>query len=229
MLTPALGRASAVSTDYRRSSRGSGHVVCTCRCVVSAFELRDRADGTQTDKRNRRCATTVIDAHPLVVGEMAIDQDDNDKRGAAGTDRIAGQPQDAGDAAAPRALAARRRGEAARERIAGLREWGGHSPCRSREAANRAANTATAAQVAGKQASEASKRAATAHEDAATAHDRAADAAECEGDLTHAIEHRRAAARDRTAAPNDLSHNQQTTATRSGYGAVCDAGQRTAW
>jgi len=70
------------------------------------------------------------------------------------------QAHDAGEAAAQRALAARRRGEA-RKRVAELREWGSHSPCRSLEAANPAATAATAAQAAGKRASEAYNRSAT--------------------------------------------------------------------
>ena len=53
--------------------------------------------------------------------------------------------------------------------------------------------------------------------------DRAAEAAERTGDMTRAIEHRRAAAHDRAAATDDLSHRQQTTATRSGYGLICGA------
>ena len=92
---------------------------------------------------------------------MVRNQHDDHKCGETRTDRIARQAYDAGEAAAQRALAARRRGEAARKRVAELREWGSHSPCRSHEAANRAANAATAAQAAGKRASEAYNRSAT--------------------------------------------------------------------
>jgi hypothetical protein len=41
--------------------------------------------------------------------------------------------------------------------------------------------------------------------------------------MTRAIEHRRGAADDRTAASDDRSRSQQTTATRTGYGSDCDA------
>jgi len=147
-----------------------------------------------------------------VADEMVINEQANDTCGKARTDRIAREADDAGEAAAQRALAARR-GEAAGERVAELRAWGGHSPCQSREAANRAANASIAAQAAGKRASEAYERAAAAHEDAADAHDRAA---ERERDMTRAIEHRHAAARDRTAASDDRARSQHTTAARSG-------------
>jgi hypothetical protein len=179
----------------------------------------------------RRPASTIVACDDLigahwscVVSEMVIDGHDHDECGEARTDRIAGQARDAGEAAACGAVAARRRGESARERLAELREWGGQSPGRSRETADRAANAAAAAHAAGKRASEACKRAATAHANAADAHDRAAAAAERAGDMTRAIEHRRAAARDRIAASADLSGSQQTTAACSGYGSVCDAG-----
>ena len=155
---------------------------------------------------------------------MVIAQHDDDKCGETRADRIARQSQEAGEAAAGRAVAARRRGEAASKRVAELHEWGGRSPGRSREAADRAASAATAAHAAGKRASEAYRRSATAHEHAADAHDRAAEAAERAGDMTGAIEHRRGAAHDRAAACDDLSRSQQPTATRSGYGSVYDAG-----
>ena len=148
---------------------------------------------------------------------MVIDQHDDDKCGETRTDRIARQVKDAGEAAA------RRRGQAAGKRAAELREWGGHSPGRSREPADRAASAATAARAAGKRASEACRRSATAHDHAADAHDRAAQAAERAGDMTGAIEHRRGAAHDRTAASDDRSRSRQLTVTRSGYGSVCDA------
>ena len=148
---------------------------------------------------------------------MVIDQHDDDKCGETRTDRIGRQVKDAGEAGA------RRRGQAAGKRAAELREWGGHSPGRSRAAADRAASAAAAARAAGKRASEAWRRSATAHEDAADAHDRAAEAAERAGDMTRAIEHRRAAAHDRTAASDDLSRMQQTPATRSRYRSDCDA------
>jgi len=158
------------------------------------------------------------------LAEIVMDRHDNDRCGETRTDRIAREVQGAGEAAAQRALAARRRGEAADKRAAELREWSGHSPCELREAANRAANAATAARAAGERASEACDRSATAHEDAARAHDHAADAAERAGDMTRAIEHRQGAARDRTAASADRSRSHQTTATRGGYGSVRDAG-----
>ena len=148
---------------------------------------------------------------------MVIDQHDDDKCGETRTDRIARQVKDAGEAAA------RRRGQAAGKRAAELREWGGHSPGRSREAADRAASAATAARAAGERASDACRRSSTAPEDAADAHDRAAEAAERAGDMTRAIEHRRGAADNRTAASDDLSRSQQTPATRSRYRSDCDA------
>jgi hypothetical protein len=155
---------------------------------------------------------------------MVMNEHDSDGYGKTRTGWIARQAQDAGEAAARRAEAARRRGKAAGKRIAELREWGGHSPGQSREAADRAANAATAALAAGKRQSEAYRRAATAHEDAADAHDRAAEAAECEGDITCAIEHRRAAARDRIAASHDQSRSQQTSAPHKTHGSAYDAG-----
>jgi hypothetical protein len=154
---------------------------------------------------------------------MVIDQHDDDKCGETRTDRIARQAQDAGEAATRRVVAARRRGQAAGKQAAELRDWGGHSPGRSRKAADHAASAATAARAAGKRASDGCRRSATAHEDAADAHDRAAQAAERAGDMTRAIDHRRAAAHDRTAASDDLSRRQQTPATRSRYRSVCDA------
>jgi hypothetical protein len=121
---------------------------------------------------------------------MVIDEHHSDKCGDTRPDRLARQARDAGEAAASRAVAARRRGEAARERVAELRGWGFRSPCRSRDAANRAANAATAAEAASKRASEACKRASeackradTAHENAADAHERAAEAAERARDM----------------------------------------------
>lgn len=117
-----------------------------------------------------------------------MNQCDSDDYGKTRTGRIARQAQDAGEAAARRADAARRRGEAAGKRIAELRDWPGHPPGQSREAA-----------------------------------DRAAEAAECEGDITRAVEHRRAAARDRTAASDDHSPSQQTTAAHRRHGSAYDA------
>jgi hypothetical protein len=149
---------------------------------------------------------------------MPTNEHDNDKCGKSRTDRIGRQAQDAGAAAAQRALAAHWRGQAARKRVAELRAWSGRSPLPLREATNRAVSAATALRAARERASEAYERAATAHEHAANAHDRAADAAEREGDMTRAIEHQRAATRDRTAASDDRSRSQQTT------GSVYDAG-----
>jgi hypothetical protein len=188
---------------------------------MRSFRVRPtRSRGWRADRRAQSSLRS--DSHrraPVLCGdvviEMGIDQRDNDKLGRTRADRIARRAHDAGEAAAQRAVAARRRGEAARKRVAELRESDGHSPCRSREAANRAGNAAAAAQAAGKRATRAYKRAAVAHEDAADAHDHAADAAERAGDMTHALEHRQAAARDRSAACDDLSRSQRTTSARS--------------
>ena len=73
---------------------------------------------------------------------MATDEHDNGRCGETRTARIAPQAQDAGEAAAQRALTARWRGRAAGKRVAELRAWSERSPFRSREAADRAADAA---------------------------------------------------------------------------------------
>jgi hypothetical protein len=159
-----------------------------------------------------------------VIAEVVIKEHDNDNGGETRTDRIARQAQEAGEATARRAAAARRRGEAACIRVPELGEWGRHSPCRPSEAANPRGKRSYRSSDRGQASISGLQAAATPHEDAATARDRAAQAAAREGDVTRAIGHRPAGARDRRAGCDDLARSQQTTSPRRRYGSVCDTG-----